>query len=73
VAALGEALAGCGHKPDKRHFVPHVTLSRKAKNPRFKAGLPTLDWRVDEFVLAESVAVAGGVRYAVRERWPARA
>lgn len=72
VASLGEALAACGYRPDKRHFVPHVTLSRKEKNPRTRAGLPPLRWRVNELVLAESVAVDGGVRYRVRERWRAR-
>jgi RNA 2',3'-cyclic 3'-phosphodiesterase len=70
VEKLGVALEACGYRPDKRHFVPHVTLSRKEKNPRFKAGLPALDWPVSEFVLAESVAVDGGVHYRVVGRWP---
>ncbi len=72
VETLGTALTGCGYQPDKRHFVPHVTLSRKEKNPRFKANLPALHWPVRDFVLAESVSSDDGVRYQVCERWPGR-
>lgn len=68
--ALGEALEDCGFEIEKRPFVPHITLSRKAKNPRIKANLPAIDWAVGEFVLAESVGGQGGVNYVVRARWP---
>lgn len=70
VKALGKALEPCGFQSEKRPFVPHVTLSRKAKNPRIRPGLPAIEWGVEAFVLAESVGGEGGVQYAVRAHWP---
>jgi 2'-5' RNA ligase len=70
VAMLDETLEVCGYQPEKRRFVPHLTLSRKEKNPRTREGLPVIDWAVNEFVLAESVGGEGGVHYVVRARWP---
>lgn len=69
VEALTAALEPCGYRPEKRRFVPHITLSRKVKNPRIQAGLTPLRWTIGEFVLAESLPVERGVRYTVRERW----
>ncbi len=69
--ALGAALATCGYQPDKRDWVPHVTLSRKDKNPHCETDLPKLEWDVREFVLAESVRLDGDLRYRLRGRWPA--
>jgi len=70
VEALGSALLGCDFQPGHRRFVPHVTLSRKQQQLRTQAGLDVIHWPVDEFVLAESLPVAGGVRYVVHKRWP---
>ena len=70
VKALGSALVSCDFKSEQRHFVPHITLSRKQLNPSVKAGLDVIHWSVDEFVLAESLSVTGGVRYVVHSRWP---
>lgn len=67
---LRQALEPCAVKIEKRHFVPHVTLSRKEKNPQTQAGLEAIPWRVDSFVLAESLSTPDGVRYAVLRRWP---
>ena len=64
------ALVPCGVSIEKRHFVPHVTLSRKEKNPQTQAGLEAIHWPVDSFVLAESVSTPDGVRYDVLRRWP---
>ena len=70
VRELGSALAECEFETDKRSFVPHVTLSRKEKNPRPRAGLEPVRWRVREFVLVESRPVAQGVEYTVLQSWP---
>ncbi len=69
VDKLQQVLAPCGVEVGKQRFVPHVTLSRKEKAPRIKAGLEAVHWQVRDFVLAESVSVEGGVRYDVLERW----
>ena len=72
VRELSRGLQECGFEPEKRRFLPHVTLSRKVKNPVVKTGLDGLVWRVDDFALVESVQEPGGVRYQVLERWPLR-
>jgi len=70
VRELSRALQACGFEPEKRRFLPHVTLSRKARKPVIKAGLDPLLWAVNDFALVESVREPGGVRYQVLERWP---
>lgn len=69
VGALAGALTGCDYRPDERRFVPHITLSRQARNPRIRAGLVPVVWPVDAFVLAESLRIDGQVYYRVLERW----
>lgn len=70
VAQLQQALTGCGFEPEKRRFVPHITLARKVRKPLVRAGLEAIHWPVRDFVLAESVSVSGGVEYRVLDRWP---
>ena len=67
---LAAALEPCGYQAEKRPFVPHVTLARKVRRPKTKAGLEAIRWSVQDFVLIESVAVEGGTRYDVLQRWP---
>ncbi len=69
VRELTLAMAGCGFEAEKRPFVPHITLSRKAKKPLEGPVPEPIVWHVSEFVLAESVSSPGGVRYPVLERW----
>ncbi|HHH45361.1 MAG TPA: RNA 2',3'-cyclic phosphodiesterase [Gammaproteobacteria bacterium] len=70
VEQLQAALLPCGIDAPTRRYVPHVTLSRKEKNPRVQAGLAPVCWQVEDFVLAESVSTEQGVRYDVLQRWP---
>jgi len=67
--ALYCAGAKCGFEVEKRPFVPHVTLSRKAKKPLEGPAPVPVVWHASDFVLAESVPSPDGVRYVVRERW----
>ena len=68
-SAITDAMAGCGIEAEKRHFVPHVTLSRKAKNPIEGPAPAAVCWSASDFVLAESVSSPNGVRYVILERW----
>ncbi len=72
VRQFNQVLPPCGYEVEKRPFVPHITLSRKEKNPQPKTGVESIRWPVTEFVLVESVAVPDGVRYQPIERWPLR-
>ena len=70
VKELNAALARCGFEPDKKPFVPHVTLSRKEKKPHPKSVSEVIHWPVRELFLMESVTVAGRVQYTALQRWP---
>lgn len=73
VAALRAELDAAKIRYDRKPFVSHVTLVRKSSG---LAGAPRwtpLVWEVRDFALVRSVAVDGGVRYEVMERFAARA
>ncbi len=68
-AALADAQAACGLVPERRPYVPHLTLARKlARNPGCPAFAP-LDWPVERFALVESCADPDGVRYQPLRFW----
>ena len=71
--ALADACQGllptCGYVPETRRFVPHVTLSRKVRQPCFRVIETPIHWQVDDFALLESCPEKGGVRYRVIEKW----
>ncbi len=69
-AALGTSLKPCAYRVEKRPYQPHVTVARKLSAPPRAAPFEPLRWNVDNFVLIESRAVDGGVRYAVIETYP---
>jgi 2'-5' RNA ligase len=68
LAALNHGLLGCGFAPERRPFVPHLTLARKA--PRIEAFDldPPLDWPVADFVLVGS-RLGERPSYQVLRRW----
>lgn len=70
VDSLAAVLEPCGFEAEKRPFVPHITLARKVKHPKVKAGLEAIHWPVRDFVLVESAVVEGGASYEVLQRWP---
>ncbi|MCU0833613.1 MAG: RNA 2',3'-cyclic phosphodiesterase [Chromatiaceae bacterium] len=69
LAGLNQGLLGCGFTPERRPFVPHLTLARKA--PRLEAFEldPPLDWLVAEFVLVGS-RLGERPSYQVLRGWP---
>jgi 2'-5' RNA ligase len=70
VGSLTAVSEACGFEAEKRPFFPHITLARKVRHPKVKAGLEAIRWPVRDFVLVESVAVEAGVSYRVLQRWP---
>jgi len=69
---LGQALINCGYKAQSRQFTPHVTLMRKLKQPvNMPAKLSeSVNWRINQFALLESIAGKGGVAYIPRALYP---
>ena len=66
---LGLALEDCGFVTDKRAYVPHLTLLRKCREPVPENINFSIPWRVEEFVLVESITYKEGVKYQVLERY----
>lgn len=66
LAELRGALERASFRYDPKPFVPHVTLVRKAREPLAIPVLAPIEWKIDGFVLMESVPGTGGASYAVR-------
>ena len=76
-AALGELalqlrreLQAEGLRLEARPFAAHVTLIRKAREPKALPPLAEIDWPVNEFVLACSTLAREGPKYDVMGRFP---
>jgi len=67
---LGKALAECDYQMEHRPYAPHVTLMRKLTRPGELEKIEPVNWAVKDFVLVESIPVADGVHYEVRQRYP---
>jgi RNA 2',3'-cyclic 3'-phosphodiesterase len=68
--ALGMALERCGYQCEVRAYAPHVSLVRKCVTAEISQSDFSIPWRVNEFVLVESVTVDHGVLYKVIEKYP---
>lgn len=71
--AMRDRLATAGFEPDRRPWVPHVTLVRNARGDRLPDFGEPLCWTVREFSLVASRLQPSGARYAVLNRWSLRA
>lgn len=69
VQELETALERVGISFDKRPYVPHITLLRKAERRPEREELPGAAWSVKEFVLVRSVLDREGAAYEVIGRW----
>jgi 2'-5' RNA ligase len=70
VANLQQGLRGCGFRPEKRAYSPHVTLARKSRQVEDCALEQPFQWRSGEFVLVSSSDASGPPRYRILQRWP---
>lgn len=69
-SALRQELIATGI-PFKNHaFVPHVTLLRNVRRILELQSIKPITWRVDSFVLVESVKTAHGISYQIVKKWP---
>ena len=68
-ADLRKNLLDSGFELESRAFQAHVTLIRKAQEPRQLPPLPAIDWPVAEFVLVRSVLSRLGSSYEPIERF----
>ena len=69
-AGMAAWLRAAGFEVDDRPFNPHVTLVRKAQCAPFSDSAPSMQWRVEDFVLVRSTLAPDGSRYEIIGRWP---
>lgn len=69
VEQLNNQLIPCAYKPEQRVYAPHLTLLRKADKGIKQRDVTPVSWRVQEFVLVESVTKNTGSVYQVVQRW----
>ncbi len=67
---LGRQISQCAFVPEKRDYAPHITAVRKINAEPPVVQFEPVPWRVDRFVLIESVSIPGGVRYQVVQSYP---
>ena len=66
---LAEAFSNCDFNIDKRVYAPHVSLMRKISMPGECVDFEAVKWKINEFVLVESMSIEAGVKYKVIRRY----
>lgn len=66
---LAEQISQCAYQPETRPYSPHITVARKITEAPELTPVEPVPWRVDRFVLVESISVPGGVSYEVVESY----
>lgn len=70
VRELRDRLRAEGFGFDRKAFVPHITLLRKANCKKELLPDAGIEWRVEDFVLVRSVPGESGSAYEIVGRWP---
>jgi 2'-5' RNA ligase len=69
VADLGSVLAPEGFRPERRPYVPHITLLRNARRALVASAIAPVGWPVARLALVESVRRENGRAYEVLREW----
>lgn len=72
VEQLGMHIEKAGFTYDRKDFVPHITLLRKARSTDLARQSIPLNWKVQGFSLMQSVMDVHGARYECLGCWPLR-
>ncbi len=64
-ACINEYIEGYQQK----QFLAHLTLFRKSRHPKRLDEFDSINWKVDRFVLMESITWQEGVEYRVLQEW----
>lgn len=68
--ALQQQLLTAGFPCENYEFKPHVTLLRRVGHVLDSQIIKPIIWRVDSFVLVESVMADQGISYQALQKWP---
>jgi 2'-5' RNA ligase len=69
-AQLEQVCVSCGLTPEKRAYVPHLTLLRNARQAPAIVTMKPRHWPVDAFGLIRSETLSQGAVYTELQRWP---
>ena len=72
VLRLNHRLIAEGFKPERRPFLPHVTIARKCSQVSIAEQIEPLSWTVHDFCLIKSTGSDGDSNYEIIERWALR-
>jgi nicotinamide-nucleotide amidase len=72
VSRLNHRLITVGFKPEKRPFIPHITIARKCKQVYLAEEIEPLLWTAHDFCLVKSTGSEGISNYEIIERWSLR-
>ena len=67
---LGQKISQCEFEPEQRPYSSHITVARKIDAEPPTVLFEPIHWRVDRFVLIESISIPGGVHYQVAKSYP---
>jgi 2'-5' RNA ligase len=70
VSELGRALEPEGFRPERRPYVPHITLIRNARREPMASAIAPISWPVSGLALVKSVRREKGRSYEVLREWP---
>lgn len=69
-AALRALAKAQGCRVERRPYVPHLTLARRAQTPFSAQTIAALSWRAERLSLVESMLTPRGPRYRDLASWP---
>ena len=70
VKGLNHDLIAVGFKPEKKPFIPHVTIERHCTQGGASEFIQPLSWFVNEVCLVKSIKSLEFSKYEIIQRWP---
>ncbi len=70
VMLLKQNLLAVGFKPEKKPYIPHITIARQCTQSFAAEPVRHLSWLVHDVCLVKSTQVEGRSHYEIIQRWP---
>ncbi|MCK4710700.1 MAG: RNA 2',3'-cyclic phosphodiesterase [Gammaproteobacteria bacterium] len=67
---LGTTIKYCGFQPETRPYMPHITMARKIKQAVTVDSINSIPWKVENFVLVQSLGQGESTQYQVKTSFP---
>lgn len=63
-------LISLGWKPERKPFMPHITIARHCQQNQTSSNVKQINWDVYDVCLVKSLSQTGGSKYQIIARWP---